>query len=310
MENNRNRTGHFSAGSTSHLGGIAGPSEADLKAIEGGSETAGVFSDADIAAYRSDERRMNPQAAAIHNARTIGHGLDTHIPISEGLDTSIDAPTRNFGDVEAQGDLMGNIAEASKTGEVAAGEGAADFAYDEESTGRGRRFGAVGLGAVEEAPGPRVSPFTKIAESGDEGRRSLTGAGLLMMREAGRCDSPGCQLLRATGMTLTGQTRQAKSGISSNLSAIPSVSTAKSEYPIDPKTGKQDRKNPRTVLEFKPEDPNNPEYRALTDEVKGNSRALFFPEDALAHQHDDEEAHLAYVQERIRGLTGHLGDYS
>ena len=310
MENNRNRTGHFSAGSTSHLGGIEGPSESDLKAIEGGSETAGVFSDADIAAYRSDERRMNPQAQAIHNARTFGHGLDTHIPISEGLDTSIDAPTRNFGDVEAQGDLMGNIAEASKTGEVAAGEGAADFAYDDESTGRGRRFGAVGLGAIEEAPGPRTSPFTRIKESGDVGRISTMGAGLLMMREAGRCDSPGCQLLRATGMTLTGQSRQAKGGVASNAPAIPSVATAKSEYPIDPKTGKQDRKNPRTVLDVKPADPNNPEFKALQKEGQGSSDSLFFAEDALAHHHADEDAHLSYVEERIKGLTGHLGQYN
>ena len=292
-----------------------GPSDSDLSAIEsGGGEAAGIFTPTEIAKYRASERSMNPQAAAVHNARTTGFGSTSKIPVSDGgLDTSIDAPTPMFSDAKAQADSMNDVAEIARTGEISASEGAADIAWSDDTSGRGRRFPAAGMGGfMEESPGVSESPFTRIKESGDVGRKQLTGAGLLMLREAGRCNSPGCQLLRATGMQLTGQTKRAAgAGIESEMAPIPAVHTRKSFYPTDPTTGKQDRKNPQTVVESKPADPNNAEYKAIQDFTGGKSGpALFTAEDMLEHDHDDEMAHLAYVQGRIKGLQSHLGEYN
>jgi hypothetical protein len=290
-----------------------GPSDSDLSAIDSGSESAGVFSPSEIAKYRKADAMMNPQAAAVQRARTTGFGSTSKIPVSEGLDTSIDAPTPMFSDAKAQADNMNDVADIARTGEISASEGAADVAWSDESTGRGRRFPAAGMGGfMEESPGLRESPFTAIKQSGDTARKQLMGAGLLMLREGGRCKSPGCQLLTATGMQLTGQTqRAATSGINASSEPIPAVHEVKSFYPEDPVTGKQDRKNPGKIVVSKPADPNHPEYKALKDATGGGAgNPLFFPEDMLEHNHEDEAAHLAYVQERIKGLIGHLGEYN
>jgi hypothetical protein len=290
-----------------------GPSGSDLSSIESGSESAGVFTPSEIAKYRQADAMMNPQAAAVQRARTTGFGSTSKIPVSEGLDTSIDAPTPMFSDAKAQADSMNDVAEIARTGEVSASEGAADVAWSEESTGRGRRFPAAGMGGfMEESPGLRESPFTAIKQSGDVARKQLMGAGLLMLREAGRCNAPGCKLLRATGMQLTGQTqRAATSGIESKDAPIPAVYEDAPYYPTHPVTGKEDRKNKKTWLKASPADPNNPEYKAIQDATGGKAGpALFTAEDMLEHNHDDEMEHLTYVQGRIKGLQGHLGEYN
>jgi hypothetical protein len=290
-----------------------GPSDSDLSSIESGSESAGVFTPSEIAKYRQADAMMNPQAAAVQRARNTGFGSTSKIPVSEGLDTSIDAPTPMFSDAQAQADSMNDVADIARTGEVSASEGAADIAWSDDTSGRGRRFPAAGMGGFMEAgPGISESPFTRIKESGDVGRKQLTGAGLLMLREAGRCNAPGCQLLRATGMQLTGQNKRAAgAGIESEIAPIPAVHEMKSYYPEDPTTGKQDRKNPKQIVVSKPADPNNPEYKAIQDFTGGKSGpALFTAEDMLEHNHDDEMAHLTYVQGRIKGLQGHLGEYN
>lgn len=175
------------------------------------------------------------------------------------------------------------------------------------------RYTGIGMGGFDaEAPGLRESPFTRIREGGDQARKVRAMAGLLLLREVGRCDSPGCQLGRAVGLQLTGQTqRGAGSGIESQLPAVPAVHETKREYPINPVTGKQDRKNPTEVIVSRPADPKSPEWLALTGEAKGApSSSLFFPEDALEHYHPDEGAHLAYMQQRIAGLLGGMGEYN
>lgn len=290
-----------------------GPSDSDLSAIESGSEAAGVFTPSEIAKYRKADAMTNPQAAAVQRARATGFGSTSKIPVSEGLDTSIDAPTPMFSDAKAQADNMNDVAEIARTGEVSASEGAADAAWSDESTGRGRRFPAAGMGGfMEESPGLRESPFTAIKQGGDTARKQLTGAGLLMLREAGRCNSPGCQLLRATGMQLTGQTKRAAgAGIESEIAPIPASYEEAPYYPTNPVTGKEDRKNAKTWLKASPADPNHPEYKAIKDATGGKTGpALFTAEDMLEHNHDDEMSHLAYVQERIKGLQSHLGEYN
>lgn len=284
---NRNRSGHFNAGSTSHLGGVEGPSEEDLSAIEGGDEAAGVYSEADIAAYRADERRINPQAQAIHNARTIGHGLDTRIHVSEGLDTSIDAPTRNFGDVSAQGDLMsvGDVAQASKTREIAAGEGAADIAYSDEEIGSGRRYGAVGFGGFDVDAGPRSSPFEKAKAEMNSEQQLAMNVGRMYLRQAGRCNHPLCQMKRARGLELMGQPVSSRSfgkGIESPETPIPSVATPSKQYSFDIQ-GNQDRKNPSIALDIKPKDPKGVEWQEAKSMV--GTTDFFMAEDLLEHHH-------------------------
>jgi hypothetical protein len=290
-----------------------GPSDSDLSAIESGSESAGVFTPSEIAKYRQADAMMNPQAAAVQRARTTGFGSTSKIPVSEGLDTSIDAPTPMFSDAKAQADSMNDVAEIARTGEVSASEGAADVAWSDDTSGRGRRFPAAGMGGFMEAgPGLRESPFTAIKESGDTARKQLANWGKMLLREGGRCKSPGCQLLTATGMQLTGQTKRAAgSGINASLEPIPAVYENAPYYPTNPVTGKEDRKNAKTWLKASPADPNHPEYKALKDATGGKTgNPLFFPEDMLEHNHEDEAAHLAYVQGRLKGILGHLGEYN
>lgn len=291
-----------------------GPSDSDLSAIEsGGGEAAGIFTPTEVAKYRRADAMSNPQAAAIQRARTTGFGSTSKIHVSDGLDTSIDAPTPTFSDAKAQADSMNDVADIAKTGEISAGEGSASAAWSDEDSGRGRRFPAAGMGGfMEESPGLRESPFTAINQSEDAARKQLANWGKMLLREGGRCKSPGCQLLTATGMQLTGQTKRAAgSGINASLDPIPAVYEEAPYYPTNPVTGKEDRKNKKTWLKASPADPNHPEYNALKDATGGNAgNPLFFAEDMLEHNHEDEAAHLAYVQDRLKGIIGHLGEYN
>ena len=314
-EISRNRGSHFSAGhgnkETSGFARLAeaediGPTDAELQAIESGSESAGVFTPEEVNKYRIADAAINPQAAMVQRARKLGQG-----EVPEQRSTSFE-PVMNaertgsgMSDIQAQADLMGDVADVQQTEEIASGEGSAASSYNDEDSGRGRRFPVMSMGGFEEAPGKAGSPMSSIYDKGESARIGRLNTGLLMLREAGRCDAPGCQLLRAAGMQLTGQTqRAAGSGIASQQPAIPAVHKESSYYPENPATGKQDRRNPKTIIESKPADPNHPEWKALTAETKvstaGNIK--FFPEDMLEHNHGDEMEHLEYVQQRLGGM--------
>lgn len=161
------------------------------------------------------------------------------------------------------------------------------------------RYTGIGMGGFEaEAPGLRESPFTRIREGGDQARKVRAMTGMLLLREAGRCDSLGCQLLRATGLQLTGQTqRGAGSGIESQTPAVPSI----------PQTGKVSASS--LFPHVKPADTKSAAWQAAQNDLSKDDVNLFYPEDALAHNHPDEGAHLAYVKQRIAGLLHGQGEY-
>lgn len=257
---------------------------------------------------------VDPNYGALRRARA-GGGAPQIVGAGREMDiTSPEFVPSSSTDSSAFLDFVEKPEELLITGEQASGEGAPSTSYGESESYerprpaiRGTGMGDLGI----EGPGLRESPFTRIQQGSDRNRAVRAMAGTLMLKEAGRCDAPGCQLLRATGLALTGQTqRGAGSGIASNLPPIPSVATTKRFYPTDPVTGKQDRKNAQEVTEVSPANPKDPEWLSLTNEAKtASGSTLFFPEDALAHHHEDEGAHLAYVQQRISGLLRGSGDY-
>jgi hypothetical protein len=274
-----------------------------------------AYSDEQIEEMRARGAAIDPAYAKTREARLRGSG---------GMETSIEDPFARRGSrtgamsegVGHVASLGGNVAFEDETRAEGATHGV-DTSVDMGSSGDEiaptSRYTGISMGGFDaEAPGLRESPFTRIREGGDQARKVRAMTGMLLLREAGRCDSPGCQLLRATGLQLTGQTqRGAGSGIESQLPAVPSVAEQKKFYPENPVTGKQDRKNVQTFTEVSPANPKSPEWVALTGEAKGApSSSLFFPEDALAHHHPDEGAHLAYVQQRIAGLLSGQGDYN
>lgn len=263
----------------SELEGLEGPSDSELRAIEGetspSATAAGAFyTPEEIARTRKSAAQYTPKTGMRGYSAMAGDVNDISsltTPKEYDPDTS-KAPTRSDSPVPI-------------------------FSTEEGEIGRSREisYGGASIGSLAEEPGLRESPFTRIKEGSDVARKQLMGAGLLMLREAGRCDSPGCQMLRSTGMKLTGQTQRMAAGKPSvsNEPAIPAVHTMKNN-----------------VVVSKPADPANPEFKAIQKELQGSSGAIFTPEDALEHNHEDEAAHLAYVQKRIAGFTKHVGEYN
>lgn len=106
-----------------------------------------------------------------------------------------------------------------------------------------------------------------------------------LLRTAGRCTHPSCSAARDRGMELA---RAAGFQVPNSTPApIPSIAVERKYYPENPKTGKQDRKNPQTYIELKPADPKHPEWLAAKASLDTTVNNLYFPEDLLAHHHDD-----------------------
>lgn len=279
-----------------------GPSDEDLTAIEAGSESAGnYYTPERLEEFRQMGESIDPNYSKIRRARKSGFGES---PTTGALTTDITGmlgrsaeETSVAGSSAAQRDMAENLLDLYKSGETTSTEGAPSQAFDDDSApSRSRAFPASQVGAGEDMR-IRESSFTRARQSPDVARRQRANVGALLLREAGRCDSKGCQLLRATGLALAGQTNlKAGSGIESQAPAIPSRPATAAER--------------KTGGDVKPLDPNHPEYVALKKESQGMGNTLFFPEDALAHNHADEGAHLAYVQQRISGLLKGQGEYN
>lgn len=118
-----------------------------------------------------------------------------------------------------------------------------------------------------------------------EPSRNLPMHAALLLRKAGRCTHESCSADRQRGMDLA---RAAGFQVPNSTPApIPSVAVERRYYPEDPKTGKQDRKNAQTYKELKPADPKHPEWLAAVASIDSSASNLYFPEDLLAHHHDD-----------------------
>lgn len=118
-----------------------------------------------------------------------------------------------------------------------------------------------------------------------ESKSNLPIHAALLLRKAGRCTHPSCSADRDRGMELA---RAAGFQVPNSTSApIPSVAVERKYYPENPKTGKQDRKNPQTYKVLRPADPKHPEWLAAKASLDTTVNNLYFPEDLLAHHHDD-----------------------
>lgn len=142
----------------------------------------------------------------------------------------------------------------------------------------------IEVNATKEAVSRRVDSNRLILGISDNSAQMPIHASLLL-RKAGRCDHPSCVADRERGIELA---RAAGIQVpNSTLPPIPSIAKIKQYYPENPVTGKQDRRNPKTFKELRPADKNNPEWIAAKDELNKSESNLYFPEDLLAHHHDD-----------------------
>lgn len=235
-----------------------------------------------VEGLREMGRAIDPNAAALHRARTSGRGTVFEFGSREHVH-SFD-PTSGS---NAQ-DVVGNERIGGMGGIMSGNENAAiSTDYDPADTGP-RVFG----GPAFAEPAKIASPFEKFRETAPPDAKLAANVGTLYLRQAGRCNHPLCQMKRARGLELMGRpvsNRQFGKGIESPLPAIPSVATQKREYPINPQTGKQDRKNPTTFLEVRPADPKGIEWQHAQSLLDTNEANLFMPEDLLEHHHGPED---------------------
>lgn len=209
------------------------------------------------------------------------------------------------GDMSAQIELAGGNEESLlRSGEISSGEGAATTAYDQESTGRGRRYGGVSMGAFD--------------SSGDDGQSRLSASrfdtmaprtaqeglarrqGLMLLRLAGpSCNHPRCQKIRAKGIELLGAaigSREMSSapGVASGKS-VPSVrkdvlvppmrirdeARGKERPVMSHGTGKSDDTGDWEVMygqetlvpKYEPQDPKSPDWLAFRKTSSGTARS-------------------------------------
>lgn len=195
----------------SQFGDITGPSDSELDEIELEQASDPFYTPERIAENQAAYAHLvDPNFAAMRRARQAG-ASGGRGAVGAG---SFELPAIDYeqggrgGDMAAQADLSGNEEALLRSGEIASGEGAPSTAYDEESTGRGRRYGGVSMGSFvggpEEGGARAASRFdTQAPRTFQEGLARRQG--LLLLRLAGpSCNHPRCQKIRAKGVELLG----------------------------------------------------------------------------------------------------------
>lgn len=240
---------------------------------------------------RAMGRSIDPNAAAVHRARTSGRGTVFEFGSREHANMLDPASASKAADV------VGNERIGGMGGIMSGNENAAiSTDYDPADTGP-RVFGGTSF----YEPAHISSPFERYKAEATPQQLLELNVGKLYLRQAGRCDHPLCKAKRARGLQLMGRpvsSRKFTEGVESGMAPIPSVATTKREYPINPETGKQDRKNPTSFLEVKPADPKGAEWQEAQSLLSTDESNIFLPEDLLEHHHGpgdmDLERHLPW----------------
>ena len=167
---------------SSQFSGIIGPSDAELSAIEdemtGGnpltesesraaSEAGAYFTPERIEESRAAFAKIDPEYAAVRRARERNAASIPTSSTFEDIGERFRQPEFETGSDYGLSDLNTQIETAAneeallKSGEVSSGEGGATTAFSEGEAyeGRGRRYGAVGIGGWDVDAGRRASPF-------------------------------------------------------------------------------------------------------------------------------------------------------
>jgi hypothetical protein len=226
--------------STHMFEGISGPSAQDLSDIESGSEDTGVFTAEQVEGLRKMNERVDPAYARQRSAR---RGSTNSTQMRTDASTSLER-SRDIARSADPGIQTAEVLEMGSSG-------------DDPASSR-PRMTASGMGDIGGAP------------SGYFGKHKDTAnyqTGVMLLRTAGRCNHPRCQMIRAKGMEMTGADRRYQTGGAfweSDKEEIPS------------------RINSKGLLS--PVDDKHPEWLAATKSAKGG-RDLYDPSDLLAHHH-------------------------
>lgn len=285
-----------------------------------------------VESMRAGYAEIDPNYAAVRNARQRSAGGSVGISRSgTGPSGDIDTfGTSNVGDAVAQSIGAGahDVAELKRSGETTASEGGASTAYDESSTGRGRRFPGVSMGGWDTDASKRSSPFESMRpRNADEAAARKQGEFFLKLAGP-TCNHPTCQGYRAKGMELLGgvvSRRQASLAPEEALGTpIPSVRKDTAVPPMNIRkesAGKKsgelvgrfaplaekgvstdmgdfepDYKNTVMTPSYTPASSKDPRYQELMVNYKAKAKAgdaeLFHPDDWLEHKHaPGEEMH-------------------
>lgn len=175
-------------------------------------------------------------------------------------------------------------------GIAATSEGVNQVSSDFDAADYRPALRGVGLGSLDEAP-KTASPFD-VHKPKSESEAIARNQGMFLLKLAGRCNHPICQMRRAKGMELLGRPVEGRafgSGVESTEKPIPSVVTEKTHYPKDPVTGKQSRKNAQKVKKYSPAPEGREEYESLSNALGQSGSHTIHADDFLEHHHDPEE---------------------
>lgn len=247
--------------------GLTGPSEQDLADIESEDVGTGAFTSEQIEGLRRMNEKIDPAYARQRNKAGTKFSDNAARNAAAGgakRATASDALTN----IESAEGVRGVGGMVSSKEVVSSDFDPADYR---------RSMSGVGL---TNAP----SHF-----AGTRGTQAHA-EGVFLLRTAGRCNHPRCQMIRAKGMELMGADSRLQLGGKHYWEAsepeIPSIATEKTYYPIA--GGKEDRKNKKTYTELSPADPKHPEWLNLQAQAK-SGHSIFDPSDLLAHHHGPED---------------------
>lgn len=262
---------------------MTGPSEKDLADIESEDPGTGIYTPEQIEGLRRMNEKVDPAYARQRSARR--GGTAGGIQPRGGAEAAISRVQGAFGTSgvsdKALTTLEGSFGTTNKKGEVMGVKGGgAEMGSSGDEPVSSPSMRAVGLGDIS-------------APSAYYGKHKDTPGyqqGVMLLRTAGRCNHPRCQMIRAKGMEMIGAKERYQIGgqyWESKQSPIPSIASEKPYYPIV--GGKEDRKNKQTYTELSPADPKHPEWLKAQAEAKGGT-SMFDPSDLLEHHHKDEDS--------------------
>lgn len=257
---------------------VSGPSAKDISDIESEDPGTGIYTPEQIEGLRRMNESIDPAYARQRAARRkVTGGVQPRLDVETALSRVRGGAGTSGTSDKALTTLEGAFGTSNKKGEVAG------------VMGGGAEMGSSGDEPVSSPP-MRASGLADVggAPSGYYGRNKDTAKyqqGVFLLRTAGRCNHPRCQMLRAKGMELIhGEKRYQTGGQywESQETPIPSIATEKPYYPTV--GGKEDRKNKQTYIDLSPADTKNPEWVAATTAAKSGS-SIFEPSDLLEHHH-------------------------
>jgi hypothetical protein len=303
---------------SNQFGAITGPSDSELSDIETQGEGS-WYTPERIDAMRDEYAKLDPNYAAVRNARQGRRGTGGEIPTSSAIGRGgLGNENMNF---SALSDSSSAMDQTRSEGAQHGVDTSVDMGSSGDAAGARYAISGSGMGGWDADVSKRASSFDRVAPRSKEETQAKQ-QGLFFLQVAGpTCNHPVCQSYRARGTEMLGRflgtdrrLDEKQYGTAQNPEqAIPSVRTDKkvATYVLRPEsadvpsgqrkgsfgTGKTDdfgdfqpdKKNPVITPVTQVMDSNHPQYKSLMAQYRtlagAGERPLFHPDDYLEHHH-------------------------